>query len=332
MCNTSSFSKGTMMAKLSSRNFAAAQGLACHLGIGAANLLQVLKSRYGVNDYYISWREPKDNGGWRLLHNPLEPLRMIQERIKETYLDQLSISDIAHGCVKGRSIVTNADRHIHSHSMLSVDLTDAFGTVSLHQHLVWQPFVTPQIVKDFDRKLKQSEFEVMAQLVDKKNIDGNWRLPQGAITSPGIFNYCCKRLHSQLSNLANNVGGVATCYVDNLFFSMPGPIIDLEIRNAVFRIVRESGFTENAKKTHYARNANRNGVPLRLLGINIIDGDLYLSPKTVERYRGLLYRAGLEADRKTYSWIKGIAIQIYAGWPSRWEEVYFKGLAKGGHI
>lgn len=320
------------MVKLSSSDFAGTLKLAHHLGIDRAKLLQVLKSEHGVDDFYISWREPKSSGGWRLLNNPLDPLRMIQEKIKELYFDQLPVSEISHGCAKGRSIATNADQHIHSHSMLSVDLTDAFGAVSLHQHLIWEPFVTAEIVKDFEFQLKRNELEVMAQLVDKRNANGDWRLPQGAITSPAIFNYCCKELDRRLLALANNVGGVVTRYVDNIDFSMPGPTIDLEIRNAIFRIISETGFIENAKKTHYARNANRNGVPLRLLGINIIEGDLYLSPKTVEHYRGLLYRAGLEADYKTYGWIKGIAIQIYNGWPSRWEQIYFKGLAKGGHI
>jgi len=318
------------MGRLTSRVYGALGRLARRLDLPAAVIKTVLKSENGVHDYYISWAKPKRSGGYRILRNPQEPLRTIQTKIRKQILSRLKVSPIAHGCIKGKSIATNAECHWRSRSLLSIDLTDAFGSASFSGKLEWERYVHSPIPAEFG--LRKDELEALSVLMEVRNARDRICIPQGAITSPDIFNYCCRKLDERLAHLAENVGGVVTRYVDNIFFSMPNPEIDKEIRNAIFRIIAENGFTENRAKTRYIRNGNRNGVPLRLLGINIIDGDLYLPPKTIKRYRERLYQAGLEKDRKTYAGIKGVVIQIYGGWPSRLAGVYYKGLAKGGHI
>jgi len=324
------------MPLLRTKEYKAALSLARHLNLSVPDLMAVLKSENGSYDFYHSWQEAKKSGGFRTYHSPLEPLRTFQQIIRERVLSRLPVSAIAHGYAKGKSIVTNADAHIKSRSLFALDLSDAFGSTALRYKLKQQQ-KTKSCLSLAEFGLTLPQFEVMLKLVEVLPMVNSEMqclpfLPQGGITSPDIFNYCCHELDRRLLQLANNVGGKVTRYADNIFFSMPSIRVDNAIRNAVYRIVQECGFKLNRKKTHHIVNGNRNGVPLRLLGINIIDGDMYLPPETIERYRGLLYRAGLEADHETFAWIKGVVIQVYGGWPPRLAGIYRKGLTKGGHL
>ena len=62
---------------------------------------------------YQTWRLPKGQGrGWRTIHAPEPPLKRLQAVILERLLYRAPSSPLAHGFVRGRSIVTNAQVHV----------------------------------------------------------------------------------------------------------------------------------------------------------------------------------------------------------------------------
>lgn len=325
------------MPKLTCSQYTAALRLARRLSISSEILFTILNSKNGSADFYEIWQKPKKSGGYRVMHTPQSELMRIQNCINDKILVNLPISPIVHGFIKGRGIVSNAEAHWKAKSMIAVDITDAFGSSSFFKktfHISypgWGSGYTQRLKLFNDFGLGANELLIIEKVIDYYDSDKIF-LPQGAPTSPAIFNYLCSDMDRLLEKLAGNVGGTVTRYADNIFFSMPKPYIDRELANAVCRIIEDCGFQINPDKTRFFSNANRQGVPLRLLGINLMEGSPYLPPETIREYRSLLYRAGMECDRETLNWVRGVVFNVYAGWPAQLRGVYYKGLLKGGHI
>lgn len=307
---------------LPARTFFAAKRLAANVGIEETEILAVLS--LGASQFYESWYKPKRDGGSRPIMAPLAALRGIQEKLLPV-LYRVPASEIAHGFVPGRSLLTNALPHRQARSMLCLDIKDAFGSAWLARLLArnrryGEPWPHPQFGVDLP------VLEVIADLVD---VNDGWRryLAQGAPTSPHAFNcYCGFHLDRLLARLARNVGGTATRYADNVAFSMPAEEIDPKLRRAVWRSIEDAGFAVNPKKTCYLPRANVGARPLRLPGVNVIDGEIRLAPSTVRHYRIALFLAGKERDTHRYNGIKGHVTQVMGGFPAQLEGMYEKGL------
>ncbi|MFA6081979.1 MAG: reverse transcriptase family protein [Patescibacteria group bacterium] len=274
---------------------------------------------------------PKKNGGYRVILSPLEPLKSVQRQILRHVLCDLRISSAAHGFVGGRDIITNALPHLQSHSMLGLDLADAFGNVWLG----WMAYrESPRKTTGLKLGLHLDTWQALLPFISYVD-DDDGILPQGAPTSPAIFNAMCCRMDTMLLKLAKNVGGVYTRYADNLTFSMPGPSVGQKLINAILRIVDDDGFPLNDDKTQLLRSANNFNRPLRLPGLNIINGQLVLPADTLKRFRSAMYRAGQDScsdddevrdhARRSRRGIKGYVIRIYGELPPQLRGMYEKG-------
>ena len=338
------------MPTLTGRQYAAGRKLARRLDLPPDQLFLVLE--YGAAAFYGSYAQPKSGGGTRIIHVPHEPLVTIQQAILKRYFSCLPVSPIAHGCVAGRGIESNAFPHRKARSMVGFDLKDAYNQASFtrsfiqtyHHHYTTS---NGEVIERWCSQRKQpwdilpmelAVLEIVSDLVDiysdYKEVLPHYKLvlPQGAHTSPALFNFACQRMDARLEHLASNVGGVVTRFVDNIVFSWENDEVDRPVYSAIRRIIEKSGFKVNERKTVAIRNGNRNGVPLRFPGVHIIDGDLYIPRKKLRHLRMALHCAGKAHNDALYQGIKGYALQVEAQMPPQLRGVYGKARADNPRI
>ena len=103
------------------------------VGIELKELTYVLYKEK-VNNLYKTFKIPKKNGDFRIIHAPKDNLKWIQRKLSDTlveiHLDYLINNNIksviSHGFQKGKSIITNASAHKHKKYILNIDISDFF--------------------------------------------------------------------------------------------------------------------------------------------------------------------------------------------------------------
>ena len=288
-----------MEGKLTSRQYAAAVRFAFWSGSDKESLINVL--RVPRSERYRLRLQRKRSGGFRQISVPIDPLKELQRIMVDGRLRALPVSDIAHGSMTGRSIISHIVPHLGSRSLLSMDFEDAVKMAGS----AWcsNGFNSLGILRTLD--IDRAMLEILKELT---GLGG--ALPQGAPTSPMIFNYLCSNVDRKLIRLAEHVGGTVTRYVDNVDFSMPGPTIDQPILNAVPRIIYRCGFEVNRKKTSYLPDGNREGRPLRMLGLNLQSEELKFGQRRLRHLRLLAYGAGLARDTAAWRGICSFCLQV----------------------
>jgi len=220
------------------------EDLAAQLGLTKAGLSSVIARRSRLYRRIVI---PKRSGAKRILHSPRAPLRPIQNWILQAVLRSFQPSEAAHGFVRGRSISTNASRHVGRRVLVGMDIADFF----------------PSIVHRSVRKGFQQlgyPYGVTVDLANLCTLEGV--LPQGAPTSPALCNLACMSLDRRLSGLASSFGCCYTRYADDLTFSSDNERLPSLIP-AIRRILDDEGFRVQEDKTRITRSGQRqlvNGV------------------------------------------------------------------------
>ena len=170
---------------------AGAFGWICgRLAIDALTLQKALDERHAYRRVFIAKRGPKDRrkGRKRVLHVPPETLKWVQRRIHEVLLRPFKWPSPVHGFVSRRSHLTAAARHRGQSALLTIDFKTAFDHLK-HFH-VYRVFVTRL-------HLDPRVAYWLAELATHRT-----RLPQGAPSSPLIFNLVALDLDEWLSGFA----------------------------------------------------------------------------------------------------------------------------------
>lgn len=204
------------------------EALAKLLGVHPLDLEEVSVNR---GKFYRLQRIRKENGKLRILNVPQGQLKLLQQKINRHILAAVEPLRCAHGGVRGRSVVTNAQRHVGKSVVFSLDVKDFF------------PSVSPKTVRAI--------FEALGFMREAANLlvqttTWNGQLPQGAPSSSGIANLSMTRVDVRLEGLAATQGFDYTRYVDDLTFS--GPERLKRFRGLIQRIVEEEGFKVNSDK------------------------------------------------------------------------------------
>ena len=99
------------------------------LGISDRRLRFIL---YGLksSDRYRSFEVPKRNGGVRQIQAPTKALLSIQKAVHEAISIIVKPSAIAHGYVRGKTIVDNAKPHRARRWVVAIDLADYFPSIN----------------------------------------------------------------------------------------------------------------------------------------------------------------------------------------------------------
>ncbi|MDP5239733.1 reverse transcriptase family protein [Uliginosibacterium sp. 31-16] len=223
--------------------------------------------------YRYHWK-PKASGGQRLIESPKPLLRSVQRKILRGMLDKVPVHAAAHGCVPGRSIVSNAHIHAGTPLVLKLDLRDFFTSIPAARiHALFRSLGYPLEVARYltaltthataPAALRAQPQESLCSCVAKRATRASqeaWRqrhLPQGAPTSAALANLCAWRLDLRLDGAAREAGARYTRYVDDLVFSCPAhsPAHARRIALMAASIALEEGFTPHPHKTRIATQA-----------------------------------------------------------------------------
>lgn len=184
----------------------------------------------------------------RVIHEPCPALKKIQEYILNMILNPAAdmLLPCAHGCVPGRSTVTNARPHVGATLWAHMDIKDFFPSISTQR--VYGLFLN---VFKYEKDLAW----LLAHLTTYQG-----RLPQGAPTSPMIANFIAFMLDCDLTNFCKRWGVAYTRYVDDLTFSIRRYVSRRRIGRFlthVRRTVSSNGFRVNPEKTSVISKKNR---------------------------------------------------------------------------
>jgi len=235
-----------------------------------AQLLEVQKSQlyyYAFiappDKHYKFFTIPKRNGEFRLIAAPASPLKIIQTKLnqvlQQVYLPKASV----HGFVLGRSILTNANRHLEGGNrkryIFNIDLENFFPSITYSRIaglLRAKPYELPERVAG-----------AIARLVCLGS-----SLPQGAPTSPVLANMICAKMDTQLKKLAQESKCVYTRYADDITFSTSLPKFptslattddktgQLIVGQVLDNIIRTNGFRINSRKIRLQTKFDRQEV------------------------------------------------------------------------
>lgn len=205
----------------------------------------------------------KRSGGVRLLEIPKSRLLKIQRKILHEILDQVALHPAAHGCVRGRSIISNAAGHANRQALIRIDLGSFFtsirhGRVQALFKTLGFPSATARYLAALTTNATPASVLRDAPLEDTRrasrlelnHLDSR-HLPQGAPTSAALANLVAWRLDLRLEQAAQASELRYTRYVDDLFFSSSslGPGRCRRFVDMVYSIVLEEGFVPNFRKT-----------------------------------------------------------------------------------
>jgi hypothetical protein len=138
----------------------------------------------------------------RLIDNPDRQLSSIQAVIRDRLLEPIPLSDIVHGCVKGRSTKTTATVHTRVRNLASIDVKRFYASVT--NDMVYEFFATrlrvgPEIAR------------ILTRLTTRQG-----HLPHGSPVSHSIANLILSPVDKEIERIASDLALRASRYVDNI--------------------------------------------------------------------------------------------------------------------
>ena len=260
------------------------------------NLRRYMRPGTSTGSPYVQFQIPKASGELRQITAPRAALKKIQRQILDQLLAKMPAHAAAHGFVRGRSVLSNAQPHEGAKIVVKMDLRDFFPTI--HFRRVRGLFSYYGYSSDVAHVLA-SLCTYRMRLADRRVI---WPgvLPQGAPTSPALANVLCRRLDSRLTGLSQKMGAVYTRYADDLTFSFnKEPERPQQLGRFLWyvdQVCQQEGFTENAKKRRILRSCNQQ----RITGV-VVNSGLHIPRAARHAFRAVLHNCrkhGLASQAK----------------------------------
>jgi RNA-directed DNA polymerase len=255
--------------------------------------------------YHLLLR-PKKSGGWRLIEQPTDGLRVVQRRILRHVLASAPLHDAAHGFVRGRSIFTHAEAHVGKRVVVRLDISNFFTSISagrVHSAFlrlglppcVATPLTALTTAAQSPRRLREA-FKAHRETLGLSAAN-EWILahqetlcsphpPQGAPSSPMLANWIAHRLDQRLAGLAAAWRMSYSRYADDLTFSSDEPTLNqMRFVDTVRDIVASEGWVLNARKTLVMPQSNRQ----RVTGL-VVNQSLNLCRKDYDALKAAVHR------------------------------------------
>lgn len=204
---------------------------------------------------YQSFLVPKKSGGHRVIYKPNDRLNQALTVLSVLLQVCYKRHPAVYGFVPGVSIVDNAKRHLGQKYIFNIDLKDfffSFNHKSVRDLMLTRPF-------DFTKE-RASIANLLADLVvlSVGNHSSNSFLPQGSPSSPVLTNFLCKNIDIKLFSLAENNDAIYTRYADDITFSSNNKeFANLHFNKEISRVMKESNFEINRKKTRFQGPGDR---------------------------------------------------------------------------
>ena len=232
----------TSFEKLKSNNlpfFYNIDHLACLTEISPSQLHLFIKNKRLA---YSTFKLPKKRGGFRVINAPSKKMKCVQRWVLDIILYKLDAGEYAHGFLPGRSIFSNASVHVGQELVLGIDIQDFFPTITLNR------------VRGLFRSIGYNE-EISHALGELCTF--NWRLPQGAPTSPMISNLIAWHIDIKLAKFCEKRDLHYSRYADDITISGGKDLP--RYKKLIFNRIQEEGFKINLKKVrlHHKGSSQR---------------------------------------------------------------------------
>lgn len=258
---------------------------------------------------YAVYTITKKNGKERIIHAPIEGLKLIQECLNCIFSILFLPNINVMGYVKGKSIVDNARIHFSKHYIYNTDLQNFFSYIQLHR--VKTVLKLPPFCLDGDRE------PLAFWLANLCCVEGV--LPQGAPTSPILSNVICQNLDRRLNGIAKRFGAAYTRYADDITFSSFKNVFQQEFEAELEKVITAQGFKINIAKTRLQKG----GYKQIVTGLTVNE-KVNVSQKFIKEIRAMLHnwqKLGLPAATEKF-------LEKYKHLPKE-KQPYFKKVVKG---
>lgn len=259
-------------------------------GMGAESVNGILVKK---EDFVSEFEIRKSNGKTRKITAPTGKYKYILKGLLYRFWSAYKPSDSAHGFVKSRGVSTNAEPHVGSLSVGSIDVEDFFGSID-EDHLKNAIFGNKRICKScqnfnmmcagkchpslYKNKLRRYDHmceEIRAVFIPGYEEESGYTslfnliinasmykgcTPQGFPTSPIISNLVMRGADAMLGEMATDLGVRYTRYADDLSFSsdtMKPSALSKAVKKKSYKILRKYRFRPNLKKTKFYGQGSR---------------------------------------------------------------------------
>lgn len=227
----------------------------------------------------------------RPIDNPVGDLSWIQKRIHRKLLKPICFPEHICGAVPKRSVLHNADRHLASTLLVTLDVRQCFPSINnVHVYRVWSELLgcSPPVARTLTRLTTV-----------------NRCLPQGAATSPLLANLFIWMIDAPIRRLCDDLSVAYSTWLDDLAFSgdrareLIQPAIDVLARYGL-RVKRNK-----IKIMGPSSTKTITGTRLGLL-------ELRAPRDKISRVRSAIYKLqyGLVAKRDEENFIRGLVGQL----------------------
>ncbi|WP_218938263.1 reverse transcriptase family protein [Bacillus toyonensis] len=255
------------------------------------------------NKYFIK----KRNGSLREVWQPSYKVKEIQKWIYKNILNDIQVSECVHGFVKNRSILTNAQNHIHEDKfwVFSMDIKNFFPSIRIER------------IEQIFLKLGYS-LEVSKALSLLCTVDG--KLVQGFPTSPSLSNIIMREIDEEFKTIADRYNLKYSRYADDITFSgdqKKGYLILVKrLEKMICFILKNADFEINNSKTRLMKNKHA-----KIVTGLIVDSDGVRIPKKyIRKLKKEIYYCKKFGVNEHLKYIGLITIANYKG--------YLFGLAR----
>ena len=184
-----------------------------------------------VDDHYRPFAIKREGREDRIIDNPDERLKDVQRRVRPAILADQPLDDSVHGCVKGRSPLTNAVIHCGQSNLARIDVKNCF------------PSVTNQMVF---RLLRRAGFGPRLASLLTRLMTRQGHLPQGAPTSDRLANLALAPVDVRVKEIAETLALHRRRFVDD--FTLSGDRAREAIGPTIAALQKE-GFAVRHRKT-----------------------------------------------------------------------------------
>lgn len=268
---------------------------------------EIILYRLRFEKPYAVFEVKKQSGKSRLIESPQLDLKKILHELNG-YLQCayfFNRTKSAYGFIqqprnasKKRNILTNAERHCHKISLLTIDLEDFFHQISrvrVVKIFSGEPFKFPMELSSF-----------ISELVTYKN-----RLPMGSPTSPVLSNFATIGLDTELEVLCKEQKITYTRYVDDLCFSSFKPI-EADFFNGVQQILSTQSYRMNVNKVKWMGEADCKIVTGLILAERPEIPDSFFDDleKGIARFKNVLEFSAVSRQWASGDWIQKYKLQL----------------------
>ncbi len=220
--------------------------------------------------YYKKWEKTNKDGTTRPIFVPNKELKAVQDTVNKSILSKFCSSIQSFGFMGGSCRQAVAS-HKGFKSMLCFDLRHAFSSIS-HNQVFKAVYGLGAPKLSFYCSWMIADLCTVGDISRAYASGMEWfscggKLPQGACTSPRLFELCFSPLDDKLQTWADRHCLVYNRYADNLFFSSQEP---------EFPKFARAGILSEVKKmfdVHKIRQISHGGM-CRMLGLNIVSDSI----------------------------------------------------------